>query len=89
LNFIGNQQSAVLRGERASTIPENFADWIDTAFALNRFEKDGADGAVEFRVEIPDIVEADEFSAGNHGCKRQAILFRGSDADGTESAAVE
>src|SRR5207245_11545993 len=51
--------------------------------------EDGTDGAVKLRFEIRHIVEAHEFGAGNHGCKGQAIFFRGGDADGAEGAAVE
>src|SRR5208282_4613955 len=35
LNFISDQERAVLRGEGASAIPEGFADGINAAFTLN------------------------------------------------------
>jgi len=89
LNFIGDQESAVLGGKRASTIPEYFADGIDSPFALDCFKKDGAYGVVEFRLEISDVVETHELRTGNKGRERQAVLFRGGDADGAERAAMK
>src|SRR5258708_5201843 len=89
LNFVGDQESAMLRGKRASAIPENFAEGIDSAFALNWFQKDAADGVVEFRLEVSDVVETHELCAGNEWREGQPILFRGSNGDGAESAAVK
>src|SRR6267142_1050937 len=89
LNFIGDQESTVLRGKRASTIPECFADGIDSPFALDCFKKDGADSVVEFRFEISNVVETHELRAGNKGRERQAVFFRGGDADGAERAAMK
>src|SRR6266705_4107703 len=89
LNFIGDQESAVLRGKRASSIPEKFADRIDPAFALYGFQKDATHGVVKFRLEIGDVVETHELSAGNNRREWQPVLFRGSDADGAESAPMK
>src|ERR1700682_2863154 len=89
LNFIGDQESAVLRGKRASAIPKYFANRIDSPFALDCFKKDGADGVVEFRLEISDVVETHELRTGNKGRERQAVLFRGGDADGAERTAMK
>src|SRR5204863_8172689 len=89
LNLIGDQESAVLRSQGAGTTPEFFADSIDSAFSLQRFQKDGANGIVEFRLKISDVVEPDEFRAWNDRRERQPILFRGGDADSTESASVK
>src|SRR5713226_6048632 len=88
LNLIGDQQSAVLRGEGTSAIPESFADGINPAFTLDRFQKNAADGVVEFRFEISDIVEANKFSARNDGREGRPILFRGGDADGAKRPAM-
>src|SRR5260370_31611853 len=52
LNFIGDEQSAGLRGEGPSAIPERFAYRMDSAFALNGFQKDAADGVFKFRFKI-------------------------------------
>src|SRR6266581_3103562 len=89
LNFIGDQESAVLRGKRASSIPEKFADRIDPAFALYGFQKDATHGVVKFRLEIGDVVETHELSAGNNRREWQPVLFRGSNADGAESAPMK
>ena len=89
LNLIGDQKGVMLRREFPSAIPEGFADWIDPAFALNRFEENGADGIVEFRFEIGDIVEADELRPGNNGGEGQAVFFRGSNTDGAKSAPMK
>ena len=71
----------MLCGEGACAIPERFADRMDSAFALDGFEKDGADGVVEFGFEVGNVVEADKFDAGNEGREGEAIFFRGGDAD--------
>src|SRR5258708_37193452 len=89
LNLIGDQQSAVLRGEGTSAIPESFADGINPAFTLDRFQKNAADGVVEFRFEISDIVEANKFSARNKWCERQPVFLLGSDTDGAERAPMK
>src|SRR5262249_4980573 len=49
LDFVGDEQGIVLRRERASAIPESFADRVDTAFTLNGFKDYGANVFVEFR----------------------------------------
>ncbi len=40
LNFVGDEQRAVLLGEGPGAIPEGFADGIDAAFALDCFDDD-------------------------------------------------
>src|SRR5260370_10465431 len=62
---------------------------MDSAFALNGFEKDGADGIVKFHLEIRDVVEADKFDARDQWREGQAVLFRRGDADGAESAPMK
>src|SRR5579859_807434 len=89
LNFIGDEKRAVPGSQGSGTLPELFADRKDAAFALNGFEKNGADGAVKFRFKISQVVEADKFDAGNERSKGEPVFFRGSDADGAERAAVE
>ena len=89
LNFVGDEQRAIFCGEGTRAIPELFTDRIDSAFALNGFEEDGADGVVKLGFEIGDVVEADEFDAGDERSKRKTIFFRGGDTDGAKGAAVE
>src|SRR5260370_33881919 len=48
LKFVGDQQSAVLARESTGTIPELFSERKDATFAVNRFQKDCANGLVEF-----------------------------------------
>src|SRR5271168_174010 len=79
----------MLGGEGASAVPERGGDGVDAAFTLNRFQEEGANGVVEFRFEIGDVVEADEVDAGDDGSEGGAVFFGGSDADGAESAAVK
>src|SRR5260370_31191545 len=79
----------MLGGQRASAIPESFADGINPTFALDGFKKDGADGIVEFSLEIGDVIETHELGTGNDGRKGQAILFRGGHADGAKRAAMK
>src|SRR5437899_1284809 len=89
LNFIGDQQGAVLGGGRASAIPEFFADRIDPPFALNGFNENAANGIVEFRLEIGNVVETNKFGARDNRCEGQAIFFRSGDADGAKRPAME
>src|SRR5437588_1063010 len=89
LNLIGNQQSPMLRGKSACSIPKGFADGMDTALSLNGFDQDGANGVVEFGFKIGDIVEADKLNSRNHGREGQAIFFRCGDTDGAKRAAVK
>src|SRR5258708_19184587 len=85
LNLVGDEEGAVLGGEGASAIPESLADRIDAAFTLDCFQEDSADGIVEFRVEIGEVIEPHEFRAGYDRREGQAILFRGGNTDGAES----
>src|SRR5258708_10703388 len=89
LNFIGDQQGAVLGGDCTSAIPEFFADWIDPPFALNGFKENSANGIVEFRFKIGDVVETHEFRARNNGREGQPVFFSGGDAESAEGPAME
>src|SRR5260370_21707797 len=60
--------------------PEGFGDGVNAAFALNGFEDDGADGVIEFGLEVGEVVEADEFDAGNKRSEGQTIFFGRRDA---------
>jgi len=57
-------------------------------FALDCFKKDGADGVVEFRLEISNVVETHELRTGTRA-RKAGVLFRGGDADGAERAAMK
>src|SRR5258708_33813129 len=85
LNLVGDEEGAVLGGEGASAIPKSLADRVDAAFTLDCFQEDSADGIVEFRFEISEVVETHEFRAGYDRREGQAILFRGGNTDGAES----
>ena len=89
LNFVRDQRGVVLRRERPGAIPKSFADRENAAFALNRFNHNGADGVIEFRFEIADIVEADEFDAGNQRSEGLAIFRRMSNRKRSQRAAVK
>src|ERR1700676_320487 len=89
LNFVGDEQSAMLRSEQASAGPEGLGDRVNAAFTLNGFQDYGANGIVKFGFEIGDIVETDKFDAGHQRSKRQAIFLRGSDTQGAERASVK
>src|ERR1700720_682501 len=79
----------MLRGELPSTIPKRFGDRMDAAFALNRFEQDGANRVVELGFKVVHVIEADKIDARQQRSEREAIFFRGSDADGAERSTVE
>jgi len=51
LNFVGDHQSAVLRGESARAIQKTSLT-ERCRFALNRFQKNGADGVIKSRFQI-------------------------------------
>src|ERR1700686_692915 len=89
LNFVGDEQSAILRRKRASAIPEAFRNRVNAAFTLNGFQDYSANCVVKFGFEIGDIVEADKFDAGHQRSKRQAIFLRGGDTQGAEGASVK
>ena len=89
LNFVGDQRGIVLRRKCAGALPECLADRENPAFALNRFDHNGADRGVKFRFEVGDIVEAHEFDAGNQRRKRLAIFRRMRDRKRAKSAAVK
>src|SRR5260370_4495475 len=89
LNFVGDQQSAVFRGQSTSAIPEFFADRVNSAFALNGFENYRADRVIELGFEIVNIVELDEFHPRDQWLKRRAIFFRSSNTESAERAPVK
>ena len=89
LNFIGDQRGVVLRRQRARALPEGFADGENSAFALNGFEDQRADGVVEFRFEIGNVVEAHEFNAGDQGRERLAVFCGMGDGKRAKGAAVK
>ena len=62
---------------------------MNATFALNRLEQNCADGVIEFRFEVCDVIEAHKFDAGNERCEGQAIFFGGGDAERAEGPAVK
>src|ERR1700727_526319 len=72
LNFIGDERSVVLSSEGASALPEWLAYRENAAFALNRFDHNGADRIVKFVLEIGEVIEAHKFNARNQRPKRFA-----------------
>ena len=51
--------------------------------------QDGAEFAGEFRLQVVDVVEADEFDAGHHRIEGLAVLVFPGGGDGAHGAAVE
>src|ERR1700685_1671222 len=66
--------------QSARSIPERFADGMDAAFALNRFQDHRADGIVELRFEVADIVELHKIDAGHERGEWKAVFFSRSSA---------
>ena len=66
----------MVESELARALPKGVAHFVNPALALNRLDHDGADGIVEFGIEIGDVVEADEFDAGNQRLERLAVFQR-------------
>ena len=90
LNLVGDQQRAVLGGQRAGAIPECFADRINAAFALNRFRADTAQTeSSNFDSRSAHIVEAHKFDARHERRERQPVFFRGGNADRAKRAPVK
>src|SRR6202035_298923 len=89
LNFVGDEESAVLCGKAAGAIPKSFGDRMNAAFALDGFQDDGTYRFVEFGFQVGDVVETDEFHAGHERRKGQAVFFSGGNADCAEGAAVK
>src|SRR5579859_8285668 len=75
--------------EGASAVPERFADGIDSAFSLNGLKKNCADGIVEFRFQVRQVVEADKLHPGNDGSKGQAIFLCCRNADSAKRAPMK
>src|SRR5258707_5457470 len=75
LNFVGDKQSAVLRGEGASAIPEGFGNGVECRLALNRFGEYCANGVVEIGFEIRDVDETNKFNARHEGCEQPTVIF--------------
>src|SRR5580704_11462544 len=76
-------------GQSARSIPERFADGMDAAFALNRFQDHRADGIVDLRFEVADIVELHEIDAGHERGEWKAVFFSRSSTYRTECASVK
>ena len=89
LNFVSIQKSAVLNGKRPSAVPEFVADRIDSAFALERFQKNATNGVIKFRFEVGDVVETHELRARNGGREGQPVLFREGYANSAKRAAMK
>ena len=89
LNLIRDEQGARRTGECASFGEELLGEGAHAAFALDGFDKDGADFVREFCAKIGDVVEADELDAGNDGAEGLAVLGFVGGGDGAEGAAVE
>ena len=89
LNFIGDQQSAVSGGKRATAVPESLSSGINAAFTLNCFQDYGANRFIEFGFEVGDVVKCNEFHARNERLKRRTIFFGRGNAEGAKSTAVK
>src|SRR5580704_15528303 len=76
-------------GQSARSIPERFADGMDAAFALNRFQDHRADGIVELRFEVADIVELHELDAGHERGEWKAVFFGRCSAYRSKCASVK
>ena len=70
LNLVGDEQRAGGVGEVARGLEKLARDGTDAALALNGLDEDGADFGGEFRAEVVDVVEADEFDARHTGMRR-------------------
>ena len=61
----------------------------DAAFALDRFDKDGSDLAVDHLIETGDIIEPRVFEAIEHGAEATLNLLLRGRGHAAEGAAVE
>ena len=89
LDFVENQQRATALGQLARGLQKFRADRIDAALALNRFQTNGADAAIELALQIVDVVEANETDAGQQRRKGMAILRLSGGGQRSKGAAVE
>jgi len=67
LNFIQNQQRSGARRQLSRELQKLPADGTDSALALNCFQSDGADAAIELPLQVVNIVEANKADAGQQG----------------------
>ncbi len=89
LNLIRDEQRTGRSGKGSGLGEELLRERTHAAFALDGFDKDGADLAREFGAQVSDVVEADKLDAGNDGAERLAVLFFECGRDSAEGAAVK
>ena len=89
LDFVRDQCGVVVESQLARPVPKGVGHFVNAALALDRLDHDGADGIVELGVEIGDVVEANEFHAGNQRLERLTVFHRIRDRKRAEGAAVE
>ena len=89
LNLICDKQRAGGASKIASGLQEFVGHGANAAFALDRFDEDGAEFGGEFRLQVVDIVEADKLDSRHHGIERLAVLVFPGRGGGAHGAAVK
>jgi len=74
LNLVDDEQCAGGAGKCACFGEERLRQRPDAAFALDGFDKNGADFIGKLCAQIGNVVEANELDAGNDGFERLAVL---------------
>jgi hypothetical protein len=75
LDFIADQQCIVLCGELPRRSIKLLGHQANPAFALDRFEYNGANLVVEFALEVGNVIESDEVESGDQRFKRIAVFL--------------
>src|SRR5712691_9271290 len=89
LNFVGDQRCAMLRCQFAGTLPKCVADGKNSTLALHRLDDDRANIAGEFRFQVRDVVEADEFRARDKRLEWFPVFQRVRDRKGAKRATMK
>src|SRR2546423_9243781 len=89
LNFVGDEQTALLHSQGARAVPESSRYGVNSALALDGLENYGTNRGGTFCVQVGHIIETHKFDARNQRREGQAILFGGCDTDGAEGTPVK
>ena len=89
LDFVCNQGRAIVAGQLTSARPKGRTYRIDAALSLDRFDHHGANRIVEFRLEVRDIVETQEFDSGQKRGKWLTVFCGMSYRESAEGPPVE
>src|ERR1700686_539425 len=75
LDFIGNQQRAMLARQTLRSLGKRRAQRTDAAFTLDKLKTNRANGIVKAAFQVGNVVELHEVDAGKPRVKRRPVFF--------------